>query len=159
MPDNPPQASQGNLNSLSPGRALAAMRIMWLALLLGPILFMMVIILAILPHAQPPKNPVPAWKWVSFAVLLSVVPVAFVIRMFMHRGGRTEVGVRARAYAGGNIIFWAACEGCAILGLIVAMLNVSLWPTIVVTAIALSFQALTFPLATGIDFSDGAGFR
>ena len=154
---NNPQDAQFKPINLSPRGRLAAMRIIWLSLLLGPILFMVVIILVVLPHARPPANPVPALKWVCFAILATVVPVAFVIRMLIHRRARTMAGVTPQAYVSGNIVFWAACEGCALFALIVAMLNASLWPTIVATAIALSFQALTFPLATSIDFSESMG--
>lgn len=51
-----------NLNNLPPGRALLTMRIMWAALLLGPILFMAVIVLVILPNAKRSVHPQPILK-------------------------------------------------------------------------------------------------
>lgn len=145
---------QANLNNLPPGRALLTMRVMWLALLLGPILFMGVIIVVILPGAKKPVHPQPILAWVSIALLVTTVPVAFMIRALILRRARTESGIPPAAYSTGNIVFWASCEACAFFGLIVAMLNVSLWPTIVVIAIALSLQAITFPLGTNLSFSN-----
>lgn len=142
-----------NLNSLPPRAALLTMRIMWAALLLGPMLFMAVIILVILPNAKRPIHPQPILNWVSFALPVMMIPAAFIIRRLIFSRSRTDAGIPPAAYSTGNIVLWASCEGCAFFGLVAAMLNASLWPTIIVVAIALSLQALTFPLESNLRFS------
>jgi hypothetical protein len=87
-----------------------------------------------------------------------VVPVAFVIRTTIFRrgiiadpGGR-EDRIAPGAYASGNIVFWAACEGVAFFGLVTATLDGTLWPSIVIVAIAMGLQVSAFP--TGGRVSD-----
>jgi hypothetical protein len=146
-----------NASNLSPAKVLLTMRIMWAALLIGPILFMAVIIFMILPNAKRPIHPQPILNWVSFALPAMMIPVAFVIRRLIFSRARTEAGIPPAAYSTGNIVLWASCEGCAFLALVVAMLNASLWPTIIVVAIALSLQAITFPLDPGLSSSKSGG--
>lgn len=146
-----------NLNSLPPAKALMTMRIIWLALLLGPILFMGVIVLVILPQSRQTTQPQPILTWVSFALLAMTVPVAFVIRGIILRRSRIEDRIPTSAYSAANIIFWAASEGCALFALVVVMLNRSLWPTIVVAAIALCLQAITFPTGADLVAFDESG--
>jgi len=55
------------------------------------------------------------------------------------------------AYSIGNIFFWSGCEGVAFFGLVVAMMNVSLWPTIICVAIAMGLQVITFPTGMGVE--------
>jgi hypothetical protein len=87
----------GNLNNLPPGKALLMMRIIWAALLLGPILFMAVIIFMILPNAKRPIHPQPILNWVSFALPAMMIPVAFVIRRCSTpRSGRRSSSSRLR---------------------------------------------------------------
>ena len=52
-----------------------------------------------------------------------------------------------------QMIIWAGCEGISFFGLVVAMVNASLWPTIMVVAIAMGLHVLTFPVAGRLDMS------
>jgi hypothetical protein len=131
----------------SPPNALLAQRIIWAALLLGPILFMLVLVRVILPNRQQPPQPQPVLVWSNIIWFLIIVPITFIFRTVTLRRASVDGRVPAAALATGNIIFWAGCEGSAFFGLIVAMLTGSLSPAIITVAIALSLQALTFPLA------------
>ena len=127
--------------------ALLIMRFVWLALLMGPILFMIVLVAIVLPRSRPPAHPLPMLNTICFVFFILVVPTTYIVRAFIFRRSGPGGGVAPAQYSAGNLIFWAACEGMALFGLIVAMFNDSLWPTIVVVALALALQAITFPVA------------
>jgi hypothetical protein len=143
--------SQSDLSNVPPPpQALMTLRIIWLALILGQLAFMAVVILVILPNQHGDVHPQPLLVWVNVAMCASIVPVTFVIRTMIFRKGTVDGpngGVRAPAYAIGNIIFWAGCEGVSMFALVVAIVNGSLWPTDVIVAVSLALQALTFPVA------------
>jgi len=148
--------SQTNLSDLTPRRALMTMRIIWLALIMGQLVFLAVIILVILPNNRSRAvTPQPLLFWVNAGMLATFVPAAFVVRSIIFRQKETQGGIPVGAYATGNIIFWAACEGVSMFGLVVAVLNGSLWPTIAIVAIALGLQALTFPVGGRIYLPPG----
>jgi hypothetical protein len=141
--------TQPNLNGLTRSRVLMGMRIIWATLIFGQLMFLAVIILVILPNAHARQvTPEPILAWVNVAMLATIVPVTFIIRQVMFRQRETQAGIPAGAYGTGNIIFWAGCEGVSMFGLVIAVLNASLWPTIIIVAIALSLQALTFPVGS-----------
>jgi hypothetical protein len=142
--------TQSNLSNVPPRQALMTLRIIWLALILGQLTFMAVLIFAILPNQHGDVHPQPLLVWVNVAMLAGIVPVMFVIRAMIFRKGTVEGpngGVRAPAYATGNILFWAGCEGVSMFALVIAIINGSLWPTDVIAAVSLALQALTFPVA------------
>jgi F0F1-type ATP synthase membrane subunit c/vacuolar-type H+-ATPase subunit K len=126
------------------------MRIVWASLILGPITFAVVTAINMAQPHQHGGEPVPVLTVVAFAFLLAI-PVGFAVRWFIFARGRQANGaVSQRSYSTGNILFWAMCEGAAIFSLIVAMVNHTFWPTIVVTAIALGCQTLTMPRLSAI---------
>jgi hypothetical protein len=67
--------------------------------------------------------------------------------MSIFNRARTDAGIAPGAYFTGNIIFWAACEGVAFFGLVAAVINGSLVPTVYVTAVAMALQVSAFPTA------------
>ena len=137
-----------DLNTVPPRRALMMIRIIWFALIFGQIAFLGVLALIILPNQRGPRpQPMPILVWVNVGMLVTIVPAMFVIRAAIFRRGEVAgSGIRASAYSTGNIVFWAACEGVSMFGLVIAMINGSLWPTLVIVVIALSLQAITFPV-------------
>jgi hypothetical protein len=147
---------QTNLNDLTPKKALITIRIIWLALMLGQLTFLVLILAGVLPK-QHPVQPQPLLAWINLGMLLTIVPVAFVIRTFIFKRSEVDGQIPAQAFSTGNIIFWAACEGVSFSGLVFGFVNGSLWPTILIVAVALGLQVLTFPvggqLMTGSDKS------
>jgi hypothetical protein len=127
-----------------PRAQLTVLRIIWMALLLGPLVFFGVIVSGVM--APPQTTPQPVLVWVNLVMLLTFVPVAFVVRTVLFRRAEVEGGIPIAAYSNGSIIFWAGCEGVSFLGLVIAHLNGSLWPTIVISGIAMGLQVLTFPV-------------
>lgn len=149
---DPDLRDRSNLNGISVRRALRTMRIIWLSLAMGQVGFLLVLVLAILP-SQHAVHPQPILSAVAFILAAAVIPGAFVARTIIFRRTCADGRLAPATYFAGNIIFWAGCESVTFFGLIVAMINGNLWPTIIVVAIALALFSLTFPVETRI--SDG----
>ena len=134
--------------NIPPGKTLLVARIIWFALMMGELLFLGVTTFVILPNHGPAKpQPQTILVWSSIFMAVAIIPVTFLIRSAMFRRSAVNGAVPAGPFVTGNIIFWAGCEGVCFFATVVATVNGSLWPTIVVAVIALSLQALTFPVA------------
>lgn len=138
--------------STSPGVRLMNLRIIWGALLMGQLTFLAVIVLVVWNRQSPAAAPDPRVLdllfYVSVGMLLTMVTTGFLIRSFVYRKGRAFTGtdaVSGGAYASGNIVLWALCEGASFFGLVGAMLNCRPWPHLAVPIVAMAVQALTFP--------------
>jgi hypothetical protein len=147
-----------NRNPPTPEQSLMILRIIWAALLMGQLAFLVALVVVILP-GQHSAHPQPILFWIDLAMLLTIVPVTFLIRMMIFRRAETESGIPASAYTTGNIIFWAGCEGVSFAGLVFAVLNGSLWPTIVIVVIAVALQLMTFPTGGQMSVSTDTGQR
>jgi hypothetical protein len=132
--------------SIPMAKRLMTLRLIWFGLLLGEFSFLAVI-LFVLPRQPPPALPQSILIYVNAAMLFAVVPICFGIRMFLFSRSRLNGGVHFGAYSIGNIILWAGCDGVAFFGLVVGMVNGSLWPTILISAVAICIQIATFPVA------------
>jgi hypothetical protein len=131
---------------------LMVLRIIWAALLMGEVMFMAVTLA--IGGGGPPADPrMPQiMLYVAIIMLASMVPIAYVIRSFIYRGGRREDGtVSAQAYATGNILFWAMCEGVAFCAITGAFLNGGRGPHLFVACIAIAVQVLNFPTGAVLD--------
>src|SRR5689334_12524835 len=102
----------------SPKQALLTMRIIWGAMLMGEIAFLLVVALVILPARKEPPKVQNLFVIVSAALLASAVTVAFFVRTSLFNRARTDAGIPPGPYATGNIIFWAACEGPAFFAIV-----------------------------------------
>jgi hypothetical protein len=130
--------------SPTPTSSLAALRIIWLALILGPLVFAGVVMK--IGAQQGPKSLPPVFLYIDVAMLASMVPIAYVVRWIIYRGGRTDGGtVTPSAYGTGNILFWAMCEGSAFFSLVCAMLNGGKGTPFLLAGMALAVQIANFP--------------
>src|SRR4051812_28320304 len=87
---------------------LKGLRIIWAALIMGPVMFL-VVVLFIGPN-QPAQSPDFARTlfYVALVMLAVMIPVGYVVRGAIFRAGRVEGGgVSPGAYANGSIIFYA----------------------------------------------------
>jgi hypothetical protein len=125
----------------------ATLWIIWAALIMGELMFLMVLVRFVLPSQQGKKIvPQENLVWICFAMCATSIPIGFFIRMMILGRAQREKGeITLAAYSTGNIIFWAACESVGYFALVVAMLNGTLWPTEVALAIAVGMQVLTCP--------------
>ena len=127
-------------------QALLAMRGIWATIVFSQIVFFAILVLFVMP-GQRVIHPQLNLAWLDLVMLLTVVPMTFSIRNLFFRRTQVDGRVPIGVYQRGNLIFWAACEGVSFFGLVVAMVNGSLSPTIWVVLFALGLQAMTFPLA------------
>jgi len=131
---------------------LTILRIIWAALLIGEGTFLILIIRVLIPNRTVPSQPQPLLIPISFAMCFTTIPITFFIRRLIFNKARQKAGaLTIAAYTTGNIIFWAGCDGVAFFGMVVALLNASLWPTIICVAVAMALQVITFPTGMSID--------
>jgi len=132
-----------DLGNLPPERRLATLRIIWAALLIGPLSFLFAVLWG---AAQRPKSqPQPSLFIIECVMFAIAVPIGFVIRRIIFNRGMVDGKIKFQAFSTGNIVFWACCESIAFFGIIAAVQNGSLMPTCVPAFIAMACQAITFP--------------
>ena len=132
------------------GNPLLTARIIWAALLLGELGFLLVILLVVWrqrPGAAPLRIGDNALLlFYGACAMLCVCAVAgFFVRAMIFQQARDEDGIRAGAYLSGTIVFLAMLEGAAFFGLVNLMLSRTAWPHILPPAIAMLIQLLSFP--------------
>jgi hypothetical protein len=137
------------MNNLSIQQSFRILRQKWLSLIMGQIIAL-IFFGMMMRGPQHPAHPQPILAALSIALLLTLVPTGYFMRIKFFRAGQMGGGISFPAYSTGSFIFWLACEIVSFFGLIVALLTGSFWPTIVVTAIAIALQAITAPVATKI---------
>jgi hypothetical protein len=131
------------MNTPNRPASLAALRMIWAALILGPIVFGVVVMTI---AAQRQANAQPILLYIAIGMLATMVPVAYVVRSIVYRNGRTPEGaVSPTAYATGNILFWAMCEGSAFFSLVCAMQTNDRGTPFLLAGIALAAQIANFP--------------
>jgi hypothetical protein len=133
--------------SSSAPKSRATLWIIWAALIMGELMFLMVLVRIVLPGQQGKKIvPRENLAWICFAMCAISIPIGFFFRMMILGRSQREKGeITLAAYSAGNIIFWAACEGVGYFSLVVAMMSGTLWPTEVALGIAMGMQVLTCP--------------
>ncbi|HEX5244872.1 MAG TPA: hypothetical protein VFW23_16565 [Tepidisphaeraceae bacterium] len=135
--------------------ALWNMRVIWLSLVIGQIMFLLAVACLGIPGRRG-VNPLPILMALALIFPVAVIPGSFIARMIIFRRTCADGRLSPATYFTGNIIFWAGCESVTFFGLIVATVNGNLWPTIIVVAIALALFALTFPMANRISDDSGS---
>jgi hypothetical protein len=134
-----------DLNKMPVKKALMMMRVVWFALLAGPILFAALIGFFILPKQTQPPNLSPVLVWAHIILFAVAIPVTFLIRSSIFTRAEADGGILPSKYYVGNVVFWAGCEGPAFFGIVVAMMRGTFYPTIILVGLAIGLQVLTFP--------------
>jgi hypothetical protein len=134
-------------------KPLVTVRIIWGAMLMGELMFM-VVVLSMISHGKAASaaewDSMRVMRLASVVLLAACVPMGFVLRRVTY--GKYEAGrLDAGKYLTGNILLWAMCEGPCFLGLVVVMLTRRAWPMILVCAVAMGVQALTFPTGGAVE--------
>ena len=130
-------------------QTLLNLRIIWFALLIGPLSFLMIVVFGMIPSTLN-VTPQPMFTWICAGMLVIELPIFLAIRASIFRRGRLDGRLMLKSYTIGNIIFWAGCEGVAFFGIVAAMINKKLSPTLPFIVIALAMQALTFPIGSNV---------
>src|SRR5437773_10245860 len=134
---------------------LGVARVIWGALLLGEIIFLIVIVKVMWPQQTGRAPVIGPWPlflfYIALALLLVLTPVAFFMRMMIFQRGRDERNLlRPQAYVTGTILFLALLEGAAFFGLVNLMLSRTIWPHAIVPGVAMILQALSFPVGSDV---------
>ena len=144
-----------NPRPLSP---LATLRIIWAALIAGPVVFALVILFVVRPQQAAGATPAlqPVLLYVNIIMVATMIPLAYIVRAVMYRGGREADGsVRPGSYATGNIIFLAMCEGAAFFSLVCGMLNGGTGLPMLLAVIALAVELINFPTGRPLRADEG----
>jgi F0F1-type ATP synthase membrane subunit c/vacuolar-type H+-ATPase subunit K len=133
----------------SDAQRLLTLRIIWAALLMGQVMYLVV---ATTFAASPaPSNgtrgDLPQLLfYLAAAMLVTSIPIAYALRAIVYRRGRQPDGSVAPAeYATGNILFWAMMEADGMFAITGALLNGGRGPHLYVAAVAMAVQILNFP--------------
>src|SRR5437588_874050 len=133
---------------------IVVVRIIWAALLMGEILFM-VIAMAIGPNQrEPDPDQIRLLFYVATAMAVSIIPIGLFIRALTFRKGRRNGSLTPEAYLAGNIILWATCEGTAFFSLVGLLMNRGHGPHLFIAIAAMAVQALTFPTGAPLRAKD-----
>ena len=92
---DPLLSHQPDLKNVPPRKALLMLRMIWLGLMLGQVMFLGVVVLGLVPM-HPTGEPQAAMIWVDFVMFATVIPVTFLIRSLIFRRYQTEEGLLLR---------------------------------------------------------------
>jgi hypothetical protein len=128
-------------------RQLFTLRIIWAALLLGPIMFILVVLLAIFPNRAPEAQSMDMsiFRIVSIAMIATMLPTAYIVRAVIY-GKRDEYGtIPIARYSTANILFWAMSEGAAFFPIVCMLLDGKPLPFLALAFIPLVNNLINFP--------------
>lgn len=131
-------------------QALVVQRILWMALLVGPLAFFLVVVFVLWPGGFAAQPEVARLLFpVAIGVLIIGLTMGVLLRRRIARSGH-DGSVELNRYATGNILFWAICEGSSLLGLVTMLMYGQLWPAVLIPAIASAAHLLTFPAGVNV---------
>lgn len=127
-----------------PAKSLMVLRIIWAALLMGQVLFLGVVLML---RSQGSASPSDAGMlkllfFVEIALAALTIPVAFFVRRMVMGLARP---IPMQKYFTGTIIFLAMLEGVSLFGLVVLLLGAPLQTGLIVPAVAMVLQVISFP--------------
>ena len=135
--------------AVTPEQSLRTVRIIWAALLMGQVVFLVIVMWLIRqPAERPPVDPNVRRTLliICAAWLATAVPIGYFIRLKAYEKGRGPDGaVAPGSYATGNIILLALCEGVSLFAIVGILLSRQVMPFIYPTVLAIAVQALNFP--------------
>ena len=140
METKTPVSSEGSVRTL---------RIIWAALLLGQVVFL-VIVMWLIRQPADRSTVTPELRRTLFIIaaawLVMAVPMGYFIRWKNYEKGRAPDGsVAPGNYATGNIILYALCEGVSLFAIVGILLSRQVTPFIYITLLAVAVQAINFP--------------
>ena len=133
-----------NPGPLSP---LAALRLIWAALIAGPVIFGAVVVFVMGPQQRAAgAQLLPVLLYIDVAMVATMIPAAYIVRAVMYRAGRKEDGSIPHAtYAAATIVFLAMCEGSAFFSLVCGMMNGGTGLPMLLAVVALAVELINFP--------------
>lgn len=120
-------------------------QLIWLALLVGQLIFLFVVVFLHSQQNQPPDPELIQTLTLASFCLLIAIPAGYFVRNQIYKRGWVEHAVVPASYVQGNLVLLACCEAVAFFSLIVTLLAGSFgWPT-APALLALSVHVLNFP--------------
>ncbi|HEY7088953.1 MAG TPA: hypothetical protein VH518_12740 [Tepidisphaeraceae bacterium] len=134
----------------TPRSALTTLRIIWAALLMGQIIFLLVILTMRSSGTSPrPVEGTRMLAYIAIGMVVVMAPAAFVLRGVLY-GPRDSRGyIAPQKYTAGNVIFFALLEGASFMGLVAFLLGDPLG--LLASAVAMAIQAVNFPTGSLLD--------
>ncbi len=130
-------------------RQIWTLRFIWLALITSQIVGIAVIDSVAIPQRRA-ITPNPNLIWMNIAIAVLAIPMTFGMRAQLFRRTERDGRVPAKVYFTTTILFWAACDMVSTFGMVTAVVNGTIYPSIIFVAIGVSLQSLTFPNASRI---------
>jgi hypothetical protein len=128
-----------------PRKTLITLRIIWAALLLGQLTYLGVSMFIAGTMPQRDASMAQILWYVTIGSLIVILPAAYLLRLTIYSKGRKGDAITPQAYATGNILFWAMCEGIAMLAITTSMLNRHQGAYLMVAMIAFAVQVVNYP--------------
>jgi hypothetical protein len=126
--------------------ALFINRIVWAALVAGPLCFGAIIIVLLYTSKPPGQSAPPLVFYLAVAGGLLLPAIGYAVRYVVWRLGRMADGhIALPAWSVGNILCWFFCEGITYFSLVLTLINFSLIPNILPAAWALFMLILAYP--------------
>lgn len=149
------QSSGDGKGPTTPEQALHSARVMWMALLAGPVLFLIVVISTDAAKLNGSKDVADLLLYINLGMLAIQLVVGFVVRASFYRKSMTDEGlVSPQGYVGGNMVLWAMCEGAALFSVVICMLAGVFVPYVIPMVIASAVHVATFPTGAAMRPSD-----
>jgi cytochrome bd-type quinol oxidase subunit 2 len=129
-------------------QALRTARLIWLALLIGQLVFLVVVLIVKRPVATTSSAgiaPHDLLFYVSIALLVGGVSAGWFLRQKLFATREADGSLAPSKYVTGTIIFLALCEGPALLSLVSVLLAGMMFPYLLPAVVAMVIQGMSYP--------------
>ena len=144
------------MQNQTPAQALLTTRILWAALLIGPLIF--VGIASQIFKGPPPPNSDDLQKFLPLVVCafaLVELPVLYLVRGITFKKNRENDAVTPRGFLTGNLMLFAGCEGLMLFAIVTWIVTRIIMPTVLPGVLALLVMLVNFPTGRAM-YADGA---
>lgn len=144
---------------LTPKRALQRARTIWAGMLLSLIAPGVIALLLIGPGTDQSSDTDPARSGAGGTILSVIALVAllggtfagYLLRQQAFKAGWTGNAVKPKAYVTGNLLLFAPVEAASTVAVVVAIVEGSVFPTLLLAALGVAVLAINFPTGSAMD--------
>jgi F0F1-type ATP synthase membrane subunit c/vacuolar-type H+-ATPase subunit K len=133
-----------------PEQSLKMTRIIWAAMLLGQVTFLMVALAIGSSFAGSDPQSGPLLLYLATGMLVVAVPTAYIIRSVIYRARASGSVVSPQQYFTANLVFLAMLEGVGLFAIVGLLISGDVGLHLLVVAAALGLQALNFPTGSAM---------
>jgi hypothetical protein len=129
-----------------PQAALRTLRILWAALLAGPVAFLVVVAVVLSGGGTAPASDLATILGiVAFVLLIAGVFGGYTARLLAYRRGSDGQRITPQAYFTGNLILFASCEAVALFSIVASLVVGQFGVVLIPAVLAMAVQVLNFP--------------